>query len=287
MRIDELLDTGDDLIRLRDYPWAESTIRRAIAGGRVAVLLPGVYCRAGRESSAAIRLRGACLWSATGVIHGLTAAQLYFKRPVTYPIQLRAAFRSDPAPWLKVSKGAVGDVVTHGSLRLASAVHACVELAAEDRGEAVFEGLRRRLIGANQLVPALAMFERTPGNPTRKKVVRSAARNPWSFAEAQLQQLLIGSGITSWVANEPLWVLGRMVAPDLLLPEHRLVIEFDGEAAHSGHDQFEDDRSRQNLLVLAGYRVLRFTWNTLTEHPQRIVSTVTAAIEGLPPEFLT
>ena len=39
----------------------------------------------------------------------------------------------------------------------------------------------------------------------------------------------------------------------------RLIIEIDGREFHTDPEVFESDRSRQNLLVLDGWRVLRFT----------------------------
>lgn len=51
-------------------------------------------------------------------------------------------------------------------------------------------------------------------------------------------------------------VVGRV---DLAFPEHRIAIEYDGWAAHQRGDAFRRDRQRQNALVAAGWRVLRFT----------------------------
>jgi very-short-patch-repair endonuclease len=55
-----------------------------------------------------------------------------------------------------------------------------------------------------------------------------------------------------------------------------LVIEFDVFAAHGGREAFVADRRRQNQLTMAGYRVLRVTWDDLVQRPEEIVAEIRA-----------
>ena len=71
---------------------------------------------------------------------------------------------------------------------------------------------------------------------------------------------------------------GRLLFPDVRFRRHNLVLEFDGEAFHRDHEQFEEDRLRQNALVLGGFRVLRFTWEAVTLHPDAVLRSVRAAL---------
>lgn len=50
---------------------------------------------------------------------------------------------------------------------------------------------------------------------------------------------------------------------------------------HTGTEVFETDRRRQDLLVLAGWLVLRFTWTMIEEHPEEVIAMVREAIEML------
>jgi very-short-patch-repair endonuclease len=52
------------------------------------------------------------------------------------------------------------------------------------------------------------------------------------------------------------------------------VIEFDGFAAHGGRAAFVADRRRQNQLIVAGYRVLRVTWDDLVHRPDSVVAQI-------------
>lgn len=68
---------------------------------------------------------------------------------------------------------------------------------------------------------------------------------------------------------------GRFVGrADLYYADARLVIEFDG-ANH--RDRLVEDNRRQNLLLNAGYKLLRFTASDIYNRPETIVAQVSAA----------
>jgi very-short-patch-repair endonuclease len=46
----------------------------------------------------------------------------------------------------------------------------------------------------------------------------------------------------------------------------------------TSEDLFESDRWRQNVLVADGWRVLRFTWAMLRDHPEVFVAAVIEAL---------
>jgi len=68
---------------------------------------------------------------------------------------------------------------------------------------------------------------------------------------------------------------------DLIFRKLKLVIEIDGRLYHTGAEVFETDRRRQNLLVLDGWCVLRFTWTMIEERPEEVIAIVLEAIEML------
>jgi hypothetical protein len=70
------------------------------------------------------------------------------------------------------------------------------------------------------------------------------------------------------------WV-GRV---DAAYPAARLVVEFDGRRHWQVLLEAEADRKRDAELVAAGWRVLRITWNMLTNDPAGVVRLVTAAL---------
>jgi very-short-patch-repair endonuclease len=55
-----------------------------------------------------------------------------------------------------------------------------------------------------------------------------------------------------------------------------LAIEFDGEEVHA--DRFEQDRSRDMELTIRGYRVLRFSYDLVVNHWDRVLDAIRAAL---------
>lgn len=66
---------------------------------------------------------------------------------------------------------------------------------------------------------------------------------------------------------------------DLAYPDHELVIEGDSRRWHMLAAAFETDRLRDNAAQLAGWRILRFTWDEVTKSPERVAATIRRALE--------
>jgi hypothetical protein len=64
---------------------------------------------------------------------------------------------------------------------------------------------------------------------------------------------------------------------DLAWPEHRVVVEFDGDL-HRERSVFVHDLRRQNGIVLAGWQVLRFTSADVLGRPSVVVGTIAGAL---------
>jgi very-short-patch-repair endonuclease len=62
---------------------------------------------------------------------------------------------------------------------------------------------------------------------------------------------------------------GRAFSVDFVWRQQRLIIETDGYATHGTRQAFEGDRRRDQLLTLAGWRIVRITWLHLVEEPEQ------------------
>ncbi len=112
------------------------------------------------------------------------------------------------------------------------------------------------------------------GAPRARRLLQAASDGARSEAERRILALLRGAGITGWKANYP--VGGYRV--DVGFPSAKVAIEVDGFAFHSGAQEFQIDRRRQNAIVLRNWQVLRFTWLDLVEYPEKVIATIRAAI---------
>jgi len=61
---------------------------------------------------------------------------------------------------------------------------------------------------------------------------------------------------------------------DAAFPLERLAIEWDSRRWHELADAFARDRERDRQALLHGWRVVRFTWTDVVDHPSEVVDTV-------------
>ena len=135
--------------------------------------------------------------------------------------------------------------------------------------------MRGRLV---RLLPGRSPYRRS--NKQRRQIVLESRENPWSPPERLAHRLLRDAGITGWVGNLRVVVCGHPYYLDIGFPEINLAVEIDGREFHAAAADFENDRWRQNDLVNAGWRVLRFTARMLEATPQLVLAVIAEALTG-------
>jgi very-short-patch-repair endonuclease len=110
-------------------------------------------------------------------------------------------------------------------------------------------------------------------------VLIESRTEPWSAAERRAHRLLHEEGIKGWTANYPVDVCGYPYWVDIAFPAVKLAVEIDGREFHEGTHVFERDRYRQNDIVNAGWRVLRFTPRMLQDRPAIVAATIRKALQ--------
>lgn len=282
---DRLLAANKGVLTRRDHPRA--AINSLLARKRIVAVHPGVFVDVGLRWDRYTRQAAALAARPSAVLWGQSAVE---------------AIRAEPRPFAKGERvllaqeggsGGAGLTIVRRSLdpahvreahglRCPSPAVVAVDVAATDDGRVAELFLREGMVRPDELVDALALFGGQRGLRERRRVVVTCADNPWSGGERALQQLLREAGIEGWVANPRLKLGGFVCYPDLLFEAKRLVVEFDGFEVHSSRQAFEADRVRQNRLVLAGYRVLRYTWRRLSEDPEAVVEEIRSAVTPTP-----
>lgn len=153
-------------------------------------------------------------------------------------------------------------------------------LSAEALGRAVDDGLRRRILRLDALRRCVGRLEAGPGR--RTSVVHDVLRlrlpgyDPGdSDFETLVLRALVARGLPPPVQQYRVKVGGRVVRIDLAYPGLRIAIELDGFEFHGTRTAFDDDRARANLLVVAGWTLLRFTTQSTIDE---IVDTIAALV---------
>jgi very-short-patch-repair endonuclease len=65
---------------------------------------------------------------------------------------------------------------------------------------------------------------------------------------------------------------------DFLWPAQKLVVEVDGYDFHGDRAKFESDCRRDQVLIAAGYRVIRITWRQLHYQPYAVIARLAQAL---------
>jgi len=80
--------------------------------------------------------------------------------------------------------------------------------------------------------------------------------------------------------NVRLQIDGHWLEVDLLWEEQRLAIETDGEETHGTRAAFQRDRWRDQLLVAAGYRTARVTWEQVRDEPSAVINRIARMLKA-------
>jgi very-short-patch-repair endonuclease len=280
------LRSGGGAIKRKEHRDLSGHIDRMLRKAELVALLPGVYCAAGDVTNDFVRLRAACLWAGPdAVLTGYCAAKLTFwpgcrleRITLALPSQSK---RSQPG--FEVEFRRIPDWLTrqrHRATVTAPALTA-VDLAGGVEGG---NGIDRALLSGQaslaEMWDALRDQPHRRGNSERARLLLDSRDQPWSAAERLQHQLLRAAGISGWRANGwvPVPTPSGGYCVDVLFRREALVVEIDGWESHGTRAAFETDRRRRNELVLAGYRVLNFTWRQLVDEPDWVIGCIRRAL---------
>jgi very-short-patch-repair endonuclease len=281
--IRHLLST-DGVIARREHPRLSGTIDWLVRNGELCSVLPGVYAPLEVCDSVATRVHALMRWDPDAILVGAAAAWVSFWPEIRVSqVACSLKHKRQPHKGFEFTRRQIPAelVVTRARLRFTSPALTALDLCATVGGEAIDQALRTRATTLAQLERAMELTSARVGNPTRRQLLLDSRAEPWSAAERAVHRLLRDAGISGWKANRPVVLRERTFYVDVIFRQLKLIIEIDGRLYHNGVEVFESDRSRQNLLILDGWCVLRFTWTMIEERPEEVIATVHDAIQML------
>jgi very-short-patch-repair endonuclease len=275
---------SDGVIARREHPELDATLRYLVRRGDLARVLPGIYAAADQATSVASRLRALNRFDPDAILVAAVAARMSFWPDLRVDL-IECAVRHSRAPqrgYHFTRRHIPAElVVSRAGLRLTSPALTALDLCATVGGDAIDQALRTRATTLAQLHRAMELTAARVGNRSRRQLLLDSRAEPWSEAERRFHRLLRDAGITGWQANRPVVLKGSTCYVDVIFRKLKLVIEIDGRLYHTGTEVFETDRWRQNLFILDGWCVLRFTWTMIKERPEEVIAIVLEAIEML------
>jgi very-short-patch-repair endonuclease len=266
-------------------------IRHRVESGRWERRHYGVYVASGSPCTphqtlmvATLIGDGAASHSSAAWLHGLR------ERPPHLHHVTRSANRSGRDDSFRVHRVRdllSRDLVTVDSITTTSATRTLLDLAATT-SDAELRALidRARRLGLTHPDPLIARFlsfgSRGRRGTARARRVLQALDEDLALVESDLEAHLlhriVASGLPAPVPQYPVRIGPADYRVDFAYPDQLLGIEGDGFEFHARRQRFEDDRARQNDLVLAGWRILRFTWRQICGRPDWVVEQIDRAL---------
>ena len=269
------------LAQARDAGLSTRAIQRRVESGRWRRCARGVYFVDDRPFTDAARIR-ATVWGygRHAAASGLTAGWWHHltrfapeRIEVTVPRDSHG--RRHDRSRLRRRNLDPCDVVEVNGLRVTALPLTVVEAAVQFGGGAkLMDSALQRHVDLLSLWRTHLRNKGRTGAPRARRLLQAADDGARSEAERRLLRILRDARITGWKANYR--VGGYRV--DVGFPVQKVAIEVDGFAFHSGAEEFQVDRTRQNDIVMMRWTVLRFTWLDLVEYPERVLAVIRAAI---------
>lgn len=246
---------------------------------------PGTYLRKSVEETPLLKVETASRrLPPAAAFSGLTAAWLHGLDVPFQPIEMTVSDGSVSArAGMIVRRRALvrGEVVKARGFRATSVLRTLRDLCADlPLVEAVVMtdmALHGQLVNIATLRAAAAESGGSRGVRILRQVLDHAEPATESPMETRLRMLLVLGGLPRPEAQVAIRdrfhrFVGR---PDLFYREHRLGLEYDG-GTH--RETLAEDNRRQNRLVDAGIRLLRFTAGDIYNTPDFVIRTVRAAL---------
>ena len=175
------------------------------------------------------------------------------------------------------------DVRSVGSLRFSSPARSCVDAAfaagtPATRAAILTEAVHRKVATLEELTDWLCRL-RTRDAYRLKPALEAAAAGAWSAPEAELLDLIAGSGVLPepW-ANPSLTTDGHaLLTPDIWFDEVAMAVMVHSYAYHSQGDDWSSTVERDADLVAAGVMVLGVTPDRIRTDPVGVVQRIEKA----------
>ncbi|MEK6326587.1 MAG: type IV toxin-antitoxin system AbiEi family antitoxin domain-containing protein [Actinomycetota bacterium] len=280
--------------QLRSLGISAAGVRHRVAVGRLHTLHRGVYAL-GRPDlpveghwMAAILV---CRWGT--LLSHISAAALHrllssTQTTIDVTIQRRAGLSR---PGIRIHRSTCLSPVDHALvdgipctsvsrtlLDLAGVVHRRVLERACDQAEVL------RVLDMNAVRELLARRAGQPGVRRLRRVLETGHVGediPRTVLEERFIRLCRAGELPIPEVNVWLALAGEEMQVDFLWRMHGVVVEVDGFATHGTRGAFQRDRRRDQLLSLAGWQVIRFTWDDVSNEQGHVMEVMHATLTSV------
>lgn len=270
--------------QLRVIGLSAAAIDRRIDAGRLLPLHRGVYAVGHQQVGKVGRRWAAVLACGPGAaLSHESAAAVWDLAPVGGGLHVTVGLGGRSAPHgirLHRSRvGSPGDVTMVEGLPITTPARTLTDLAAAGwRGRRLERAVDRaellRLVDFDEL---RTMSERRrPGSASLKAVLSRYHTGPVD-TRSRLEEIVFELCAAHGLPRPNVNTVIEGDVRDFAWPSNKLVVEADSYTWHRSPSALDDDRARDVPLVLAGWRILRFTWEQVTRRRGWVVATLRQA----------
>ena len=255
-------------------------IRHRVEAGRLFQLHPGVYSVGTADPGPLGHFLSAVFASGEQAVlsHRSDAVLWRLLEPKPGPIdvtvpgkktRVRGAIRRHSTRNL-----ALAETTTRLRIPCTTVERVLIDLAATRSPElerAVEQAFVNKLIGQTRMQDALSRATGRTGKAELRRLLAGLLPQ-LPFTRSELERLFL-----KLVANNklPMPIVNRHREAhrvDFHWPPSKLIVETDGRGVHDNPYAFEEDRTRDLDLELAGWHVIRLTWRQVAEQPERVLA---------------
>lgn len=259
-----------------------------IARGRLHIVHRGVYAYGHRALATGAAWLAAVLASGPEAVlsHRSAAAHWDLRRMVAASVDVtvpgRGGHRRQPGIAIHRSTTlSPAHVTCHEGIRVTTVARTLVDLA-----EVVPRRTLERAVEQAEVVQRLdvtaleAVFADCPQRIGcgRARSVLEAYSGGTSLTRSDLEELFLSICAAAGLPRPAVNCRVAGLEVDFLWPTQRLIVEADSRRYHATRRAFERDRERDAILLLHGYRVVRFTERRLTRDPHGVADLLRALL---------
>lgn len=264
---------------------SSSGISRRLAVGQWQTLAPGVFRHVAAPVTGSMKVTAAALWlGEAGTLWGEWAAWWHALRdepdgPVTVTVPRVHNGRSREHITLRRRDLAPADIAEVRGIRVTTRPVTALENARLDRGQQTFDTALQKRVSVPDLDRSMVRLWHAYGAKAARESLALASDGTVSHPERTLRRAFREAGLDRIRAGVAVRVGNRNVWLDFAVESIKLAIEVDGYAAHTRHAVFENDRTRQNLLIRDGWTVLRYTARQVRDQLPAVVAEVRSVLQ--------
>ncbi|MGU3432869.1 DUF559 domain-containing protein [Actinomycetes bacterium M1A6_2h] len=254
-----------------------STITRRVASGQLIRVLPTIYAT---EKPDYLGLcRAVTLWKPQAVLSHLSAAWVWgllAKEPqcvyITLPL---SAGRRGPA-WVEIHRRRVEEKCRRRGLPVVTRIQTFVDVASTLTGpelERFFDTAIRTPAERREIAVACVRSTGMAGMKELRRQLRTCVPNTRSEPER-----ILGRAMSARNFHMEINVRVGPYYGDFVDYVARVIVEVDGREHHVSPEAFNNDRRRQNFLVLGGWLILRYSAVQVMADPDGVAEQVMSAV---------